>query len=175
MLCYEDYHINHENRNYKISLLCLLPFHQVKWNNFLRNFNKQQKSILYPKENHQNKRRASCRELFKKFNILPLVSKFLPSLSSFVVDNIEKFQTNPNIHNINTRYRYNLHVSNTNLSKYQKGVYYSGIKLFNNLPPTIKSLNHDIKKFKPALKEYLLSHSFYSVEKFTSTKNSQLL
>jgi hypothetical protein len=31
-------------------------------------------------------------------------------------------------------------------------------------PPTIKSLNHDIKKFKLALKEYLLSHSFYSVE-----------
>jgi hypothetical protein len=32
------------------------------------------------------KRRASCGELFKKFNILPLASKFLLSLSSFVVD-----------------------------------------------------------------------------------------
>jgi hypothetical protein len=31
------------------------------------------------------KRRASCRELLKKFNILPLASKFLLS-SSFVVD-----------------------------------------------------------------------------------------
>jgi hypothetical protein len=40
------------------------------------------------------KRRASCRELFKKCNILPLASKFLLSLSSFVVDNIEIFQTN---------------------------------------------------------------------------------
>jgi hypothetical protein len=39
------------------------------------------------------KRRASCRELFKKFNILPLVSEFLLSLLSFVVDNIEKLQT----------------------------------------------------------------------------------
>jgi hypothetical protein len=63
---------------------------------------------------------------------------------------------------------------NTNLSKYQKGVYYSGIKLFNNLPPNIKSLNHDIKKLKPSLKEYFLSH-FYSVEEFTLAKNSQLL
>jgi hypothetical protein len=97
----------------------------------------------------------------------------MPTLSSFVVDNIEKFQTNSDIHNISTRYRYNLHVPNTNLSKYQKGVYYPGITLFNNLPPTIKSLNHDIKKFKPALKEYLLFHS-YSAEEFTSTKNSQL-
>jgi hypothetical protein len=98
------------------------------------------------------KRRASCRELFKKFNILPLASEFLVSLSSFVVENTETFQTNADIHNISTRYTYNLHVPNTNLSKYQKGIYYPGIKLFNNLPPTIKSLNHDIKKFKPALK-----------------------
>jgi hypothetical protein len=47
---------------------------------------------------------------------------------------------------------------NTNLTKYQKGVYYTGIKLLNDLPP-IKSLNHDIKVFKPALKYYLLTHS----------------
>jgi hypothetical protein len=80
------------------------------------------------------KRRASCRELFKKFNILPLLSECLLSLSSFVVDNIETFQTNSDIHHISTRYRYNLHVTNTNLRKYQKGVYFSGIKLFNNLP-----------------------------------------
>jgi hypothetical protein len=51
------------------------------------------------------KRRASCRELFKKCNILPLVKEFLLSLLSFVVDNIEKFQTNSDIHNIGTRYR----------------------------------------------------------------------
>jgi hypothetical protein len=80
------------------------------------------------------KRRASC-------------SEFLLSLLSFVVDNLEIFQTNSDIHNISTRYRYNLHVPNTNLSKYKKGVHYSGIKKFNNLPPTIKNLNHDIKEF----------------------------
>jgi hypothetical protein len=49
------------------------------------------------------KRRASCRELFKKFNILPLASEFLLSLLSFVVDNLEIFQTNSDIHNINTK------------------------------------------------------------------------
>jgi hypothetical protein len=120
------------------------------------------------------KRRASCRELFKKFNILPLASQFLLSLlSSFVVDNIEKFQTNSDIHSISTRYRYNLHVPNSNLSKYKKGVYYSGIKIFNNLPPNVKNLSHNIKMFKRALKEYLLSHS-YSVEEFILAKNSRL-
>jgi hypothetical protein len=67
-----------------------------------------------------SKRRASCGELFRKFNILPLASEFLLSLLSFVVDNIEKFQINSDIHNISTRYRYNLHVPITNPCKYKK-------------------------------------------------------
>jgi len=45
------------------------------------------------------KRRASCRELFKKFNILPLAGEYLLSLSSFLVDDTEKFQRNSDIHN----------------------------------------------------------------------------
>jgi hypothetical protein len=39
-------------------------------------------------------------------------------------------------------------IDNPNLSLYQKGVYYFGIKLLNNLPHNIKSLNHYIKMFK---------------------------
>jgi hypothetical protein len=45
------------------------------------------------------KRRVPCRELFKKFNILPLASEFLLSLLSFIVDNM-KFQTDSDIHRI---------------------------------------------------------------------------
>jgi hypothetical protein len=52
MLCYEEYHITHQNRNFEISLLCLLPFHRVIWNYFQGKINRQQKSILNPKENH---------------------------------------------------------------------------------------------------------------------------
>jgi hypothetical protein len=73
------------------------------------------------------KRKASCREVFRKFNILPLASEFLLSLMSFVVHNMEKFQNNSDMHSISARYRYNFHVTNTNLSKYQKRVYHSGI------------------------------------------------
>jgi hypothetical protein len=119
------------------------------------------------------KRRAACRELFKKFNILPLDSEFLLSLLLFIVDNMEKFQRNLDINSISTRHRYNPHVPNSNLSKYQKEVYYSGIKIFNNLPPNVKKLSHNIKMFKRALKQHLLSHT-YSVEEFTLAKNSQL-
>jgi hypothetical protein len=54
MLCYEDSHITHENRNFKISVLYLLPLHCVIRNYFLGKLNRQQKSILHPKENQQN-------------------------------------------------------------------------------------------------------------------------
>jgi hypothetical protein len=52
------------------------------------------------------KTRASCRESFKKVS-LPLASKFLLSLLSFVVNNMENFQNNSHIHSKSTRYRYN--------------------------------------------------------------------
>jgi hypothetical protein len=61
----------------------------------------------------------------------------------------------------------------TNVTKHKKGVYHTGMKLSTNLPPTIKHLNH-IRLFKPALKEYLLPHSSYSVKRFTRIEYSQL-
>jgi hypothetical protein len=66
--------------------------------------------------------------------------------------NMEKFWTSLEIHNISTRYRYNLHMPSTNLSKYWKGAYCTRIKLLNNFLPTIKSFNHDMKLFTPASK-----------------------
>jgi hypothetical protein len=115
------------------------------------------------------KRRVSCRKLSNKFNMLPLASEFLLSLLSFVVDNTEKLQTISDIHNINTRHKHDLHQPSAKITGYQKGAYCAGIKLFSTLPDNIKSLNHDIKLFKPALKDYL-SHS-YCVEEFTSIRN----
>jgi len=49
---------------------------------------------------------------------------------------------------------------------YQKGVYYSGITIFNSLPKAIKGISREPKKFKIASKHYLLTHSFYSLDKF---------
>ena len=53
-----------------------------------------------------------------------------------------------------------LYVPTTNLTTYQKGVYYSGIKIYNHLPTAIKDLSGDKNKFKLALKRYLLHYSF---------------
>jgi hypothetical protein len=46
------------------------------------------------------------------------------------------------------------------------GVYFTGIKLFNNLPQSMKNLSSDTKQFKLALKNYVHAHSFYSIDEY---------
>jgi hypothetical protein len=51
---------------------------------------------------------------------------------------------------------------------YQNGVYYTGIKIFNKLPPELKELVQMPKIFKRSLRRYLVSHCFYTLEEFYS-------
>ena len=112
--------------------------------------------------------RSSCRQLFKKLGILPLQSQYILSLLSFVVQNKDQFTNNLKIHNINTRHNMNLHPPSLNLTLSQKGVHYSGIRLFNHLPVHNKQLAGDIKLFKPALRNLLWLHS-YSIQEYLET------
>jgi hypothetical protein len=61
------------------------------------------------------------------------------SLLIFVVNNRVQFLISPEIHNMNTRHNSSLHLPVANLDIYQKGVYYSGIKIFNSLHFNIKT------------------------------------
>ena len=70
------------------------------------------------------------------------------------------------IHSVHTRFKTNLHPPIANLTKFQKGVYYSGIKIFNNLPHGIKDLANEITLFRSALKRFLLLNSFYNSEEY---------
>jgi hypothetical protein len=74
---------------------------------------------------------------------------------------------NGELRKINTHHKLDLHVPLVNLTKVQKGVYYSGITLFNSLPFGIKNVAHNINKFKHELKKFLIKSSFYSVEEYT--------
>ena len=66
-------------------------------------------------------RRDSCRELYKQLQILPLPSQYIFSLLVFVSKNRGLLLSNSEIHDINTRYNYNLHLPSTNLTLVQKG------------------------------------------------------
>ena len=111
-------------------------------------------------------RRVSCRHLFKQLQILTLPSQYIYSFLVFVIKNGELFSFNSEIHNLHTRFKNNLHLPSTNLSMVQKGVLYSGIKIFNYLPQQIKNHSGDLKSFKRKLKNFLIDHTLYSLDEF---------
>ena len=76
-----------------------------------------------------------------------------------VIKNKHLFYTNNQTHSIHTRFKTNLYPPTANLTKFQKGVYYSVIKIFNNLPHNIKDLVNEIVLFQNAVKRFLLINS----------------
>jgi hypothetical protein len=74
----------------------------------------------------------------------PLEAQYILSLLSFVVNNKDLFMTIYKIHNIRTRQSNNLHLLQDNLTIYQQGIHYSGIKHFNKLPLEIKRKSQEI-------------------------------
>ena len=90
--------------------------------------------------------RVSCRNLFKKLEILTLMSQYILSLLMFVVQMKKYFLTDNESHNMDTRQRNDLHLPQANLTIYQRGAQYLGIKIFNNLPLEIKIVADNQKK-----------------------------
>jgi hypothetical protein len=72
--------------------------------------------------------------------ILPFYSQCIFSLLMYIVKNKHSFTKNWEIHSHNTRTANNIHVSTVNTTKYKKGVYYMGSKIYNQLPNHIKDL-----------------------------------
>jgi len=81
--------------------------------------------------------RDSYWELFKDTKILLMYSQYIYSLILYTVSNKHLYNMNNTIH----KYRYdnNLHLPIINLSKFNKGAYFSGIKVFNHLLEYIKT------------------------------------
>jgi len=82
--------------------------------------------------------RSLCRNLFRKLNILPIACQYTLSLMLFLVDNQKDFLANAYVHGLDTRNINHLYFPVVNLSCVQKGVSYSGVKIFNSLPSNIR-------------------------------------
>jgi hypothetical protein len=95
--------------------------------------------------------RDSCRGLFKQLKILPLYAQYIYSLVTFVVNNRIFFSNNAELYTINTRNSHNLHLPLPHLTKFQKGVHYEVIRLFNHLPASIKHTAGKTKGLKKNL------------------------
>jgi len=64
-----------------------------------------------------------------------------------------------------SRMKHDLHIHHCNTVLYQKSVINMGVKLFNKLPLQIKTL-YNSKTFKRAVKTFLISNAFYTVDEF---------
>jgi hypothetical protein len=93
----------------------------------------------------------------------------------FMIRNKNHFLLNSEIHHIDTRQHTNLHQPSVNGTKYQKGVYYLGVKVFSTLPSYIKTESDNPKKFKLILQKCVYENSFYSLDEyFERLKDSKL-
>jgi hypothetical protein len=103
-------------------------------------------------------------EIHAETYILPLQSQYI-SLLFFLIYNKDKFKLNFDIYNKNTRQKY-FHLLSWNFSLYQNWIYFTGIKLLNNLPQSIQNLGNNTEQFKLALRNYIHDHSLYSINNY---------
>jgi hypothetical protein len=96
---------------------------------------------------------VSCREFFNLLKILPLSTQYMYSLLMFVVNIRNLFLDNAELCTIKTRNSLNLHPPLSHLTKYQRAVYYAGIRVFNHLRTSITRIADDTKVLRKTLKE----------------------
>jgi len=84
----------------------------------------------------------------------------------FMLRNGNQLMVSSEIYHIDTRQNVNFHQPSMNLTKYQKEVYYLGVKVFNMLPSCIKIESDNPKKFKLILQKLFSEHFFYSWDKY---------
>jgi len=105
--------------------------------------------------------------------IMTLYFQYIYSLVLYTINNKHLLDTNNEIHKYKTRNTNNLHLPMANLSKFNKGAYISGIKVFNHLLQYIKALTNDHKYFKSTLKRFLHHQSFYSMNEYYEYKEDR--
>jgi hypothetical protein len=63
----------------------------------------------------------------------------------FVVQNMNLFKGNTEVHTNNTRRNIDLHLPFSRLSTYQRGTSYMGVRIFNSRHFEIKALTYSVK------------------------------
>jgi hypothetical protein len=87
--------------------------------------------------------RSSSLPVFRALKILTVAAQHVLSLMIFQAYNLEYFTFNYLINSICTGRRLQIHRSQKNFASYQKGVYYTSIKIFNILPKHTADLVKD--------------------------------
>lgn len=111
------------------------------------------------------KSRESCKQLFKKFDILPLPCLYIYKILLFVKMHFNFFFSYVNNHAYSTRNKSNLSIPSHNTTKFEKGPKYMDILIYNKLPNELKAIT-DVNIFKKEIKKYLMCHCYYSINEY---------
>jgi hypothetical protein len=84
----------------------------------------------------------------------------------FMIRNNNQFLVNSEIYHTDIRQHADFHQPSVNVTKYQKGVYSLGVKVFNVLPSYIKTEFDNPRKFRAVLQKSLYENSFYSLGEY---------
>jgi hypothetical protein len=107
----------------------------------------------------------SCRPIFKELKIFTVICLFIfETLCFFHKYSIYQVR-NSNFHGCGPRRKDDFYIFQCNTSLYKKSMVNMSIRLHNSLPSELKELG-DFKKFKRALKSFLLNNPFYSLSEF---------
>lgn len=109
--------------------------------------------------------RETCRDAFRRYNILTVTSIYLYKILSFIHSNVNSINKRSDIHNYNTRSSNHLCLSSHNHTYYKHSPMYSGSWLYNMLPASLKN-SSDIAKFRSELRRFLYGRAYYSIAEF---------
>lgn len=108
----------------------------------------------------------SCRGFFVRANVMTFFGILIFELSLFVHQNKQLLTVNMDYHEYNTRGRSDFAIPALRLTTSQKSPENLGIKIYNKLPFSLKSLNLSV--FKRQLRCLLVEKCYYSMEEFFS-------
>jgi len=92
-------------------------------------------------------------------------SQYIFFLLLYVDKNRELYKLNSTIHSTNTRHSTDLHLPISKLTAFLEGACFR-MKVFNHLPHSLKILSNELKQYRPALKQFILTNQFYSLDEY---------
>lgn len=111
------------------------------------------------------KKNETCKNTFKSYKILTVVSIFLLKILTYIHNNFASFTKRGDCHDYNIRQGRNICLKKFNYSRYKKSPDFYGCSLYNKLPSELKDANNS--QFKRRLKSLLAKHAFYDIDEFT--------
>ena len=107
----------------------------------------------------------SCKEHFVSLGIMTVVSLYIFETLLFVKNNLNLLKQDEISHLYETRGKHTFVRPQKHRTKFfEKSVSYSGIKLYNSLPTSVKELKYPL--FKHKLKQFFISNCLYTLEDF---------